>query len=175
MMTEEQTQIEEWTQKRCNDILFDSNVHNWNENISEFDSNILNKSNLIFIVEDTNDNSFGYYFNGTVDQCDCFIKAQGSFLFSLKSNGRVEQGMTKFEEKQETKGFYLCNKHGLRLFSIQNGIYVNKQMNKNESYVKQLSNNYDFHGITQSFHEQMRENGNSCKFTPRRIIVIEMI
>ena len=73
----------------------------------------MNKSNLVFIVEDTNNNKYGYYFNGTINQCNSWMKSKNSFLFTLKSNGRVN-GMMKFEEKDNAAGLYLDQKTSSR-------------------------------------------------------------
>ena len=47
---EQKVQIEDWTNLKMKDIVFDSNIHNWNKETSEFDSLILNKQNLIFFI-----------------------------------------------------------------------------------------------------------------------------
>ena len=44
---------EEWSGKKCREILFDSDKDDWSVNTSIFDDKIMNKNNLIFIVEDT--------------------------------------------------------------------------------------------------------------------------
>ena len=54
-------QLETWTNKKCSEVIFDSNKDNWNKNTSVFSSRMINKSHVIIIVEDTNKNKFGYY------------------------------------------------------------------------------------------------------------------
>ena len=40
--------IKQWTGLHYNSLIFDSEIHNWKENESEFDTLILNKENLLF-------------------------------------------------------------------------------------------------------------------------------
>ena len=82
-------QLEQWTNKKCLEVIFDSDKDNWSENTSVFGDKLMNKSNLVFVIEEENNNKFGYYFNGTVKTDGSNMKAQGSFMFTLKSNGRM--------------------------------------------------------------------------------------
>ena len=66
--TYEIKQIEEWTNKKVGEVVFDSNIHNWRQNTSEFDSKVFNRSNLIFVVEDESGNKFGGYVNTKIDK-----------------------------------------------------------------------------------------------------------
>ena len=54
---EEMKQIEEWTGKKCSEIIFDSDKDNWDVNTSDFDAKIMNKSHLVFVIEDEENNS----------------------------------------------------------------------------------------------------------------------
>ena len=52
-------QIQEWSSKKCGEVIFDSNKDNWSQNTSVFDDRVINKSHLIFLVEDNDNNKFG--------------------------------------------------------------------------------------------------------------------
>ena len=117
-MTSEINQIEEWTQLTFKEIIFDSNINSWEPNNSEFDTIVLNKQNLIFLFEDTENNLFGYIHSAKITnirKVENMILTRNknldllSFVFSLKSNGRLEQP-TKFPFKKE------CFQHGLQVF-----------------------------------------------------------
>ncbi|BFU25503.1 trichohyalin, putative [Entamoeba histolytica] len=159
-------QIEEWTERRINNILFDSDIDNWNKNTSVFDQRIWNKKHIIIIIEDSEGNKFGGYVNSKVDKVDGdYIYDSKSFVFSLESNGRIE-GMKKFDIEQPQYAFLLCNKSDDYLFVFGLGdIDVYKENNKTESYCKQYS--FEYEGITNALCGKLY-------FTPKRIIVIEM-
>ncbi|BFU25804.1 trichohyalin, putative [Entamoeba histolytica] len=97
-------QLEELTEKRINNILFDSDKDNWNKNTSVFNQKIMNKEHLIIIIEDEDGNKFGGYVNSKIDKVDECINDSKSFLFSLESNGRMK-GMKKFDIKQPEYAF----------------------------------------------------------------------
>ena len=59
--------LEQWTNKKCSEVVLDNDKDNWNRNTSVFQDRVMNKSYLAFIVEDTNNNKFVYYFNGKVN------------------------------------------------------------------------------------------------------------
>ena len=166
-------QLEEWTNKKCSEVIFDSNKDDWSTNTSVFDSKIKNKSNLVFIVEEENNNKFGYYFNGTVNTNGSDMKAQGSFMFTLKSNGRIN-GMYKFEEKSNVSGLQLYQKSSGYLFYAHAGIEIYSQNNKTSSHVYEFSSYFDFHGTSKAFHPNCINDSNTPNFTPKRFTVIQM-
>ena len=167
------TQLEEWTEKKCGEIVFNSEKDNWSEKLSVFDSKVLNKSNLAFVVEDTNNNIFGYYFNGEITKLNGWMKANGSFAFSLKSNGRIHQPM-KFDEKEKCSGLYIHDNYETRLFYPDSLLYFFKENKKNQCEIKEASYLFDFNGLENVFFESSGEGG-WVKFNPKRIVVIQFV
>ncbi|BFU25858.1 trichohyalin, putative [Entamoeba histolytica] len=162
-------QIEEWTEKRINNILFDSDIDDWNKNTSVFKQRIWNKEHIIIIIEDEDGNKFGGYVNEKINKYGKWIYDSKSFVFSLESNGRIK-GMIKFDIKKPQHAFWLDNHSDYCLFQFGNGsdIFVCKENDKTKSFCKQ--NAFEYKGI---------ENALCGKefpyhFTPKRIIVIEM-
>ncbi|BFU25321.1 predicted protein [Entamoeba histolytica] len=165
---EEMLQIEEWTNRKVGNILFDSDIDNWNRNTSVFDQRIINKEHIIIIIEDTEGNKFGGYVNSKIDEVGYYIYDSQSFVFSLESNGRIE-GMKKFDIKQPEDAFCLYNQSHDFLFAFGgNDICVYKEDNKTESYCYQDS--FEYEGITKALCGKQHPE----RFTPKRIIVIEM-
>ena len=83
-------QLEKWTGLRCGDIIFDSNVDNWSSRTSVFYERIREKKQLVFIIEDTDGEIFGYYshtniigkyYNWEIKPTD-----NKTFEFNLQSN-----------------------------------------------------------------------------------------
>ncbi|BFU19755.1 trichohyalin, putative [Entamoeba histolytica] len=157
-------QIEEWTEKRINNILFDSEINDWNVNTSVFDQRIKNKEHIIIIIEDEEGNKFGGYVNEKIDKIDDYTNDSKSFVFSLKSNGRIE-GMKKFDIKEPQYAFCLYNQSYDNLFEFGCDIIVFKENYKTNSYCCQYS--FDYKGISNALCGKE-------DFTPKRFIVIEM-
>ncbi|BFU18877.1 trichohyalin, putative [Entamoeba histolytica] len=158
-------QIEEWTEKRINNILFDSDKDNWNRNTSVFDQRIMNKEHIIIIIEDEDGNKFGGYVNSKIDKVG-WINDSQSFVFSLESNGRMKR-MMKFDIKESQYAFCLCSQSHDCLFSFGDGndIVVCKENYKTISYCEQDS--YEYEGISNALCGKE-------DFMPKRIIAIEM-
>ena len=160
----EMKKLEQWTGKKCNEVIFDSNKDNWSENSSVFDDRILNKRNLIFLIEDARNNKFGGYINETITSINSYTKDSNAFVFSLKSNGRIN-GMYKFEITNSSKAFYLNQKESETLFSFGDGFDICSKKNKvRGSYCNQSSYNYG----------TAKQVLCGYDFTPKRITVIQM-
>ena len=83
----------------CLDIIFDSNIDNWSANTSVFDDKIKGKKQLVFLIEDEDNEIFGYYLNTQiVEKYNKWIETDyKSFEFNLQSkNNRLNKSM-KFE------------------------------------------------------------------------------
>ena len=44
-------QIEEWSLMTFKKVIFDSDIHDWNQHTSKFDQRIFNKEKFVFIIE----------------------------------------------------------------------------------------------------------------------------
>ncbi|BFU24317.1 predicted protein [Entamoeba histolytica] len=165
---EEMLQIEEWTNRKVGNILFDSDKDNWNRKTSVFDQRIKNKEHIIIIIEDEEGNKFGGYVNSKIDRVDDFINDSQSFLFSLESNGRIEE-MKKFDIKEPEYAFKLYNQSDNYLFKFGYGdIRIFKENDKTQSYCVQDS--FEYEGISNALCGKQYPK----RFTPKRFIVIEM-
>ena len=160
-------QLEELTEKRINNILFDSDKDDWKENTSVFDKRIMNKEHIIIIIEDEEGNKFGGYVNEKIDKVVTTFNDSHSFVFSFESNGRMK-GMKKFDIKQPEYAFKIYKQSDDYLFSFGWDIYVCKENDKKYSYCDQSS--FEYEGISNALcGKEWPEY-----FTPKRIIVIEM-
>ncbi|BFU22041.1 trichohyalin, putative [Entamoeba histolytica] len=165
-------QLEELTEKRVNNILFDSDIDDWSKDTSVFDQRIKNKEHIIIIIEDEEGNKFGGYVNSKIDKVNSWIYDSKSFVFSLESNGRIE-GMKKFDIKQPERAFWLWNQSDDCLFEFGCGLFghdisVGKENYKTQSYC--IQDSFDYNGISNALCGKQLPK---C-FTPKRIIVIEM-
>ena len=100
------------------------------------------------------------------------IPDQNAFLFSLKSNGRIN-GMKQFKIQNTSHTFILGNgSNPLFTFGGGHDIIVYKQSCRTQSYCKQ-SSTFDYAGLENPL---VGGNGSGRKsFIPKRITVIQMI
>ncbi|BFU19799.1 trichohyalin, putative [Entamoeba histolytica] len=165
----EMRQIEEWTERRITNVIFDSDIDNWNINTSVFGQRIKGKEHLIIIIEDSRGNKFGGYVNSKIDKVGQWIYDSKSFVFSLESKGRMKR-MMKFDIKEPGHAFWLDNQSNNYLFAFgwSGDILVCKENYKTISSCKQCS--FEFEGISNALCGKEYTE----PFTPERIIVIEM-
>ena len=173
---EQLKQIEEWTSKKCKEIIFDSEKDNWSINTSIFDSKIKGKKQLLFLIEDEQKELFGYYLHTEmVEEYGGWNKTDmNSFHFNLKSNGRLD-GMMKFEIKNIVQGgYYLSDSTDYYLIQIGD-ICLKKEHRKEKSYCFQTENNFNYHNNPKALCGKEYDFSRKFEyFTPKRIIVIQM-
>ena len=168
-------QLEEWSELKCSDIVFDSNVDKWNVNTSKFNERIIGKKQLVFLIEDEDGEKFGYYLNTkVVTRYNRLIRTNNkSFEFNLESNGRLQQPM-KFEIKDLREGgYYLHEKSHSCLISLGD-ICLYKENYKNQSHCIRNEDDFDYHGIKNELCEKTGYSFGGDNFTTKRITVIQM-
>ena len=180
MLSEEEgNQLEQWTGKKCNLILFDSTRDNWTQNTTEFNRKVMGKSQLIFLIEDTNGNKFGYYLNTRVEpnRYNQWVGTNsGTFFFSLKSNGRITQGngMMKFEIKETKESYCFLDSSNERMIALGGcfgDITIFHANHKTKCSAYQNEDKFNYHGIPHALYGKVHPQ----TFTPRRFVVIQMM
>ena len=145
--------IEQWIPGfELKEVIFDSEVCEWEVEKSTFDLHVLNRNNLVFLIETEEGIKCGgvlfNYINGyqkfNYDENKLEgIVDENAFLFSFKDNKPM-----KYEIKQKMKHqpvFFLQNEGDETLFSLgQNDIIVGK---KNESTIcyQDEESQFDYH------------------------------
>ncbi|ELP86170.1 hypothetical protein EIN_328570 [Entamoeba invadens IP1] len=84
--TKEVEKLEEIAQQKISNVLFDSITDDWSKNTSVFGDKINNKTNVLFLVEDDQNNKFGGVLYDEIN-IDTWIDTKTSFIFSLVRNG----------------------------------------------------------------------------------------
>ena len=176
LTSSEQKQIEEWTSLQCSEILFDSTIHNWSIETSQFDDLIMNKSKLLFIITESSGEKFGYYLNTQINH---YMSAkvgthktdQSSFLFNLESKGRLKQ-MTRFDIIDVKCPYSLYKKKSEHLITL--GGYEQIKLYKKEMRTicrcNQYNKVFDYQGIKTALCGKHHKN----PFTMIRLCVIQM-
>ena len=161
--------LEQVTHLSLGEVLFDSYHDDWSSR-STILKRIINKHDLLFLVEDTDNELFGGYIHEHIpEQYDQWINDSQSFLFNLKSqNNRLSHPM-KFEIKQSHRAFYLHpeNHSELLFLGCHGSLCVFIKEFQDQSICDQYESAYHYHGI---------ENALCGKeeFIPKRITVIQM-
>ena len=160
-------QLEEWTSLKCSDILFDSKFDNWKES-TFLNEKIIGKRQLIFLIESSTGEKFGYYLNTRIGkELEEFMETdKKSFMFNLQSkNNRLKEPM-KFEIRNKKCGYYLYEKSEINLICIGN-IRVAKESKKDESICWQDKTQFNYHSIDNALC-------GSLKFNPKRFVIFQM-
>ena len=157
-------QLQSWTELQVDEIVYDTDKDGYPDDNS-FGEKIMNRNDLLFIIEDDDGNKFGEYLHAKVTGWRSWVDDDKTFLFSLKSNGRLD-GMIKFEIKDNQHTFYLWDDYDL--FYIGNtDIRIYKSSRKSSSN-SQSTSTFDYHGLSNPLR------GTSSEFTPKRIVVIQL-
>ena len=110
-MIEEKEIIEQWTSMKLKRLLFDTDICNWKQWSSTFDTHVFGKDKLLLLIEDNENNRFGCYLDHSINHY--YINRNGkwkgsklhsshAFIFSLSSNERLEEP-TRFSIKQQNE------------------------------------------------------------------------
>ena len=173
---DEINQLEQWTSLSCGPILFDSSTDTWEKNMSCFNSRIGGKSHVLFLIEDTERNKFGYYLNTTVEmnKYNQWLSTDDkSFLFSLKSNGRIQSdnGMMKFEINETSHGYNRKKNSDNQLICLGFGvdIVLFKQHKKEDCFCDQ-NDAFNYHGIQHALCGKTFPE----RFIPQHFLVLQM-
>ena len=150
---EQLQQLEEWTGLKGKELIFDTET-------DTFDTLLLNKKiigrrNLVFCVEDWNNEMFGGFITNQIsDQCCTKIKMEEkSFMFNLESQGRL-QGPMKFEIKSESEAYYRMSDSYDMLFHIGDLAIFDDSHGCRNSQVIENSDNFDYHGIESALRKK---------------------
>ena len=97
---EQKVQIENWTKMKMKEIIFDSNIHNWEVDESEFNDLILNKQNLLFLIETDDNIKFGGFISSKINKIEDYISDENAFVFTFKDNKPM-----KFDIRKDKKDY----------------------------------------------------------------------
>ena len=170
----ERKQLEEWTSLKCSEIVFNSDVDNWSINTSIFNERIIGKKQLVFLIEDENNEKFGYYLNtDVVEEYGKTIETDNnSFSFNLKSNGRLKKPMKYEITNCKRGGYWLYQKEQSSLLFIGD-ISIEKSNLKTESWCWQNKSYFNYHNIEHALCKNTTGKSKTY-FIPKKILVIQM-
>ena len=160
--------IENWTRKKIISIVFDSDEDNWDSG-KEFSQYIIGKSNLLFMIDDDQNNRFGGYISSEITSSDRFINDPNAFIFSLRSNNRLSQP-TKFKIKDPEDAFISITDHDRYILAFGGGYDIKLDSKKTSNYANSNPCSYDFGEHQDALYGQIYP----YRFTPKRWVVYQM-
>ena len=165
---ENEQNIESWTNKKIKSIVFDSDIDNWNSG-KEFSKYIIGKSNLLFMIDDMENNRFGGYISSQITKVDTYINDPNAFIFSLQSNKRLKEP-TKFGINSPERAFISFTTHDRYIFAFGAGfdIKLDKKETSNMSNSNPMS--YYFGPNKKALYGNIYPN----RFTPKRWVIYQM-
>ena len=174
---EYQKTLEYWTHKQFRSILFDSTTDDWGMATSTFNDQIVTKTNVLFYIEDEDDNIFGYYHSSSIKNkfMEWSPTNTTSFVYSLQSNGKKEHKM-KYELIKSNCGCEIYPSRHPMLISLAFSIVIYKKEMKENSYCLQHNTYVNFHGKENALCGKVSPTGYDDEFCfiPKRIIVIDL-
>ena len=170
-------QLENWTQLKCKEILFDSIIDNWYQCSSTFISKIIGKDKLAFLNEDIDGEKFGYYLDTEVKEE--YEKGNetnsNSFLFNLNSKGRLRVPMKYTIKNGRLEGYrYKLYKQETKELIDLGDIKLFKENWNDYSYYHQNIWNFNYNGVDKAFSNNQPNDFGNINFSIKRLIVIQM-
>ena len=172
---DEVKQLEKEIGKPIGNIIFNSEINNWNLRNETFQSTIDKHSQLLFLVETTEGMEFGCYIKSEISMIGKYIIDSNAFIFKMNSNNEKIESYENYENVME-KYPIKDNRYAIKisygkeddLFTIgRNDIVIKKKEKKDQCYCKQTSYNYN------STNQNVLLARNGC-FDIKKIIVFEM-
>ena len=165
--------IEEWTSKEFGEIIFDTEINDWEEEDSQFDQLVINKEKVMFLIDVKETNcKIGGYINSCInvlfneDENKGIVSDPNAFVFKLKGKQSIQFPIKK---NCSENAFYLYPEDDRLLFKMGlNDIEIYKEYE--DSLIFQESNSsFDYKDNSYALV------GNKEYVTPKRIIVVQLV
>ena len=177
----ELTLLEEWSETKFKEVIFDTEYCDWADGTSTFFERILNKERLLFLIEDINNCIFGGYINNIIDKyffnqngwiCGEGINDINAFVFSLRSKDQNKiPSKHSIIDKDGRWAFNLFQNQNDNMFVFGRGYDI---LMKYENDLKQcccIQSSFDYNWKKSVLIEN--EN-DSDRFVPKRLQVFQM-
>ena len=129
----------------------------------------------MFVIEDNDDEMFGFYFNKQISLNEKYIESDDkSFYFIL--NSKRKSSPMKFNQRTNCPyGIHLFSKRSYKLIRLGD-ILLFKEGFKEKSYCRGINGNCDgnYYGINDGLCGIDKRNNGLLFFIPKRILVIQM-
>ena len=156
-------QFEIWTKLTFKKVIFDSIIDNFDD-LTIFNERISGKSKLFFVIEDIDDEIFGYYLDNEITN----PKVGKCFHFNFNSNGRLN-GPMKFQSinPYDTYGSYIRKRTDDTLIKLGD-IHLMKSENWVDGECLENSEDFNYN------NERHSLCGKHLFFHVYKLVVIQM-
>ena len=172
-------QLERWTKLKFSEVVFDTNNDNWAKDQTQISERIMGRKDLVFLIEDTDGERFGYYLNVEIEkQFKSFRSNEKTFEFNLESHGRLKTPM-KFEIRDPKYGYQLFNKNNDYFLITLGDIEIHKEACKHMSRCYQEDAKFNYKNCENAlcgksiYKDEKKRPCGKC-FTPERIVIIQL-
>ena len=172
-------QFEQWTRLKILSIVFDSENDDWNVGTCEFTKKIINRSHIVLLIEDNENNLFGAYIDARINSMWLTDKDNSNnrsrtvdpnaFVFSLIRNGKPSN--QRFMTKDSSQSFVLYDENSTRLFHVGDDYnHYDIDISRKDSGYASIccKGSYEYNGINNPLRDW-----NKC-FVPKRFVVIQL-
>ena len=172
----EKEQLEKWTKLKCVDIVFNSDIDNWSHQTSVFNDRIINKQQLLFLIETTDREKFGYYCNSIIEE-NYFYRNETdmkTFEFNLKSKNKELKSPLKYKINDLENGGCMLHRNSDEdgyLISLGD-IHLCKQHKQDESHTEKIKTHFNYN--IKWGNALSGKNIKPHYFNVKRILVIQM-
>ena len=166
-------QIEEWTNLHYQQIIFDSKKDHWNLKQSIFNSQIIGKKQLLFLIENDENEIFGYYLHNKIIEkySEKILVDKNSFHFTLHS--KQIKSPIKFEIIDNTlAGYQLYEQRNNYLIELGDIIIMKEELKK-KSFATHSIKIFNYHGLSNGLFGKKKSIDGCLYFTPKRIVILQ--
>ena len=160
------SQLENAIGMKKKEILFDSNKDDWKQRSSVFGKEIMEKSQVVILIETSFDIVFGCYICNTIDSIDKYIQYAHSLLFTFKDNDEIKICERKNFGKNVIKVY---NKNDEKLVEFGNSEIVIMKEGKASLCQQQSNSVFNYHNE----NDRIVGVNLSDSFIPNRIQIIQ--
>ena len=163
--------ISKWTGKTFKEIVFDSSIDTINHYETDFQNKVLNRKNLVFLIQSKDNDLFGEYLSQPIHHYgeNAWVEDENAFVFSFK-----DDQPNKYSIKKERKhlAFKLYSKYAHGLFSF--GFYdvFIRKFHQTSNFYQGNDNTFDYKG---KLCPLVGKIGFGTSFVIDHIWVIELI
>ena len=143
----EMIMIEKDSGRYIDQIVFNSEIQPWKKSISYFWKEIMNKSNILILIETMDEKRFGCYIHSQLNEMNKYISDTNAFIFKIENSSLLKMenvSIKKYPIKDMKNCIKIGDERSEDLFIIgKNDIIIKKEDHKEKCSCSQKSFEYE--------------------------------